>query len=245
MKNLLDSTEIPTIFLDRELNVKRFTSHATKVLPLIPSDIGRPIRHIVSNLKHGNPAKDAEEVLKKPALKELEVEAKDGHWYSMRILPYRTADNVIDGVVVSFLDIHDRKTVSSKIESLNQSLQEARDFAEGIIATLREPLLVLNEDLRVISANRSFYRTFEAHPESTEGQFIFDLGNRQWDIPGLRELLEKIIPENNVFEAYAVEHTFPTIGFRKMLLNARKIAPGKSGKALILLAIEDVTEKRA
>ncbi len=245
MKNLLDSTEIPTIFLDKELNIKRFSSHATKMLPLIQSDIGRPISHIVSNLKQGNPAKDAEEVLKKPAIKELEVEAKDGHWYSMRILPYRTADNVIDGVVVSFLDIHDRKTISSKIESLNQSLREAHDLAEGIIATLREPLLVLDQDLRVISANSSFYRTFEAHPESTEGRFIYDLGNRQWDIPGLRELLEKIIPENNVFEDYAVEHTFPTIGFRKMLLNARKIAPGKSGKALILLAIEEVTEKRA
>ena len=245
MKNLLDSTEIPTIFLDRELNIKRFSSHATKLLPLIQSDIGRPISHIVSNLKYGNPAKDAEEVLKKPALKELEVEAIDGHWYLMKILPYRTADNVVDGVVVNFLDIHDRKTVSGKIESLNQSLQEARDLAEGIIATLREPLLVLNQDLKVISANSSFYRTFEAHPESTEGRFIYDLGNRQWDIPGLRELLEKIIPENGVFEDYAVEQTFPTIGFRKMLLNARKIAPGKAGKALILLAIEEATEKRA
>jgi PAS domain-containing protein len=245
MKNLLDSTEIPTIFLDRELNIKRFSSHATKLLPLIQSDIGRPISHIVSNLKYGNPAKDAEEVLKKTALMELEVEAIDGHWYLMKILPYRTADNVVDGVVVNFLDIHDRKTISGKIESLNQSLQEARDFAEGVIATLREPILVLNQDLKVISANSSFYRTFEAHPESTEGRFIYDLGNRQWDIPGLRELLEKIIPENGVFEDYAVEQTFPTIGFRKMLLNARKIAPGKAGKALILLAIEEATEKRA
>ena len=148
-------------------------------------------------------------------------------------------------MVVSFLDIHDRKTVSGKIELLNQSLREAQDLAEGIIATLREPLLVLDQNLKVVSANSSFYRMFEAHPESTEGRFIYDLGNRQWDIPGLRELLEKIIPENGVFEAYAVEQTFPTIGFRKMLLNARKIAPGKSGKALILLAIEEVTEKRA
>ena len=82
----------------------------------------------------------------------------------MRILPYRTADNVLDGVVVSFLDVHDRKTVADKIESLNQSLQEARDFAEATIATLREPLLVLDQDLRVVSANPSFYRTFQAQP---------------------------------------------------------------------------------
>ena len=245
MKNLLDSTEIPTIFLDRELNIKRFSSHATKLLPLIPSDIGRPIGHIVSHLKQGNPAKDAEEVLKKTAIKELEVEANDGHWYSMRILPYRTADNVIDGVVVSFLDIHDRKTVSAKIELLNQSLQEARDFADAIIATLRESLVVLDQELRILLANRSFYKVFEESPESTEGQFIYDLGNRQWDIPALRELLERIIPENGAFEDYAVEHTFPTIGLRKMRLNARKLTPEKTGRALILVAIEDVTEKRA
>jgi two-component system, chemotaxis family, CheB/CheR fusion protein len=243
MKNLLDSTEIPTIFLDRELNIKRFTSHATKLIPLIPSDIGRPISHIVSNLKQGNPVKDAEEVLKKPELKELEVEAKDGHWYSMRILPYRTADNVIDGVVVSFLDIHDRKTVSAKFEALNQSLKEARDFADAIIATLRESLVVLDQELTILLANRSFYKVFEESPESTEGRFIYDLGNRQWDIPALRELLERIIPENGAFEDYAVEHTFPTIGFRKMRLNARKLTPEKTGRALILLAIEDVTEK--
>jgi two-component system, chemotaxis family, CheB/CheR fusion protein len=245
MRNLLDSTEIPTIFLDSELNVKRFTSHATKVVHLIQSDIGRPISHIVSNLKYVNLAEDAAEVLRKPGLKELEVEGKNGRWYLIRILPYRTKDNAIDGVVVSFLDIYDRKTAADKIESLNQSLQEARDYAEGIIATLREPLLVLNQDLRVISANRSFYRMFEVDPESTEGRFIYELGNRQWDIPALRELLERIIPENDVFEDYAVEHTFPEIGFRKMLLNARKIAPGKAGKALILLAMEEVTGEKA
>jgi len=244
MRNLLDGTEIPTIFLDSELKIKRFTSHAAKVVHLIQSDIGRPLGHVVSNLKYGNLAEDAEDVLRRPRVKELEVEGKDGRWYLMRILPYRTIDNAIDGVVLSFLDIYDRKTAAEKIESLNQSLQEARDYAEAIIATLREPLLVLNEDLSVISANRSFYRTFEVNPDGTEGRFIYELGNRQWDIPALRELLERIIPENGIFEDYAVEHTFPAIGFRKMLLNARKIAPEKTGRALILLAIEDVTEKR-
>lgn len=247
MRNLLDSNEIPTIFLDSELRIKRFTSHATKVVHLIQSDIGRPISHVVSNLKYGNLAEDAEEVLRKPGLKELEVEGKDGRWYLMRILPYRTIDNAIDGVVISFLDIYDRKTAADKIESLNQSLQEARNYAEAIIDTLREPLLVLNEDLRVVSANRSFYRTFQVNPESTERRFIYDLGNRQWDMPGLRELLERIIPENNVFEDYEIEHQFPDIGLRKMRLNARKIATEKTGRALILLAIEieDETAKRS
>jgi two-component system CheB/CheR fusion protein len=245
MRNLLDSIEIPTIFLDNEQKIKRFTSNAAKLVHLIQSDIGRPISHVVSNLKYGNLAEEAWEVLKKPGLKETEVEGKDGRWYLMRVLPYRTADNVLDGVVISFIDVHERKTAADKIESLNQSLQEAREFAEAIIATLREPLIVLNQDLRVISANPSFYRTFHVSPGSTEGRLIYDLGNRQWDIPGLRELLERIIPESNFFEDYEVEHTFPDIGFRKMLLNARKIAPEKTRGALILLAIEDVTAKRS
>jgi len=243
VKNLLDSTEIPTIFLDDALNVKRFTPQATRVVPLIQSDIGRPIGHIASNLKYGDIAENSKEVLGKPGLKELEVEDKNGHWYLMRILPYRTIDNVIEGVVVSFFDIHDRKAAADKIESLNRSLQESRDYAEAIVATLREPLLVLDQDLRVVSANSSFYKTFQVERDGTEGRFIYDLGNRQWDIPGLRELLERIIPENGVFEDYAVEHAFPTIGSRKMLLNARRIAPGKSARALILLAIENLTGK--
>ena len=245
MRNLLDSIEMPTIFLDSELKIKRFTSHAVKLIHLIQSDIGRPINHVVSNLKYGKLAEDAGEVLRKPGLKEMEVEGKDGRWYLMRMLPYRTTDNVLDGVVISFLDVHERKTAADKIESLNQSLQEARDFADATIATLREPLVVLNQDLRVVSANPSFYRTFQVSPGSTEGRLIYELGNRQWDIPGLRELLEKIIPENNFFEDYEVEHRFPDIGFRKMLLNARKIAPDKTGRALILLAIEEVTAKRS
>jgi two-component system CheB/CheR fusion protein len=244
MRNLLDGAEIPTIFLDNGLNIKRFTSHATKMVHLIQSDIGRPISHVGSNLKYGNLAEEAEEVLGKAGVKELEVEDKNGRWYLMRILPYRTIDNVIDGVVVSFIDIHDRKTAADKIETLSQSLQEARDYAQAIIATLREALVVLDQNLRVISANQSFYRMFQATPETTEGRFIYDLGNRQWDIPGLRELLERIIPANNVFEDYEVEHRFPEIGLKKMLLNARKITPDKTGRALILLAIEDVTGKR-
>ena len=244
MRNLMDSIELPTIFLDSDLKIRRFTSNAVKLVHLIQSDIGRPISHVVPNLKYDNLAEDAEEVLREPRLKETEVEGKDGRWYLMRILPYRTADNVIDGLVISFLDIHDRKTAADKIQSLNHSLQEARDFAEAIIATLREPLVVLNQDLRVISANRSFYRTFQVSPGSTEGRLIYDLGNRQWDIPGLRELLERIIPENDVLEDYAVEHDFPDIGSRKILLNARRIAAEKTGRALILLAFEDATVRR-
>jgi chemotaxis protein methyltransferase CheR len=104
---------------------------------------------------------------------------------------------------------------------------------------------VLNKDLRVVSANRSFFKVFQVSPEETEGRLIYDLGKRQWDIPKLREFLEEIIPEDNIFEGFEVEHKFPTIGPKKMLLNARKIIGKTEETELILLAIEDITKEKA
>ena len=126
---------------------------------------------------------------------------------------------------------------------VEQTLTELREYAENIVATVREPLVVLDADLRVVSANHSFYEVFAVKPEETQGQFVYDLGNRQWNIPGLRELLEEIIPKNNTFEGFQMEHDFPTIGRRIMLLNARRIPMEADETRLILLAIEDVTER--
>lgn len=105
-------------------------------------------------------------------------------------------------------------------------------------------MIVLDQDLRVVSVGRSFYEVFKVRPDQTLGQLIYDLGNKQWDIPRLRELLETILPEQATFDDYEVEHDFATIGRRIMLLNARQIqsVPGQGG--VILLAIEDITERR-
>jgi len=122
-------------------------------------------------------------------------------------------------------------------------VQEALEYADNIVATVREPLLVLGVDLKVVSANRSFYGTFKVTPEETEGKFLYNLGNRQWDIPKLRELLERILPEHTTFNDFKVEHDFETIGRRIMYLNARRIYREFNQTELILLAIEDVTER--
>jgi PAS domain-containing protein len=243
MRNLLDSTDIPTIFVDNDLCIRRFTAHAAKVAHLIPADCGRPLSHTVHNLKYEKLVEDAQGVLKTLAYREAEVETKEGHWYLMRILPYRTVDNVIDGVVIAFLDIHEQKMAAETIRRLHEAVQIHREYAENIIDTLREPFLVLDRNLRVVSANRSFYKRFHANAEETAGTFVYDLGNRQWDIPRLRELLEKIIPKDTLFEDFEVEHDFPNIGFRRMLLNARKIHHREGGEELILLAMEDVTDR--
>jgi two-component sensor histidine kinase len=123
-------------------------------------------------------------------------------------------------------------------------IEEARAFAQAIIDTVREPILVLDQDLRVITASRSFYRTFKVGPEDTEGRLLYELGDGHWDIPKLRLLLEKIVPEHGVMEDYELEYEFPTIGPRTMRLNARKVFYEKGSHTTILLGIEDITEKR-
>jgi PAS domain S-box-containing protein len=125
-----------------------------------------------------------------------------------------------------------------------ETFREAQKYAESIVETIREPLVVLTADLRVTSANRSFYQTFKVMPEETEGQFIYDIGNQQWDIPVLREFLEEIIPKNSHFNDFEVDHEFPIIGRKKMLLNARRIHREGKGTEMILLAIDDITERK-
>ena len=120
----------------------------------------------------------------------------------------------------------------------------SQKYAESIVNTIREPLIALDQDLRVVTASRSFYDFFKVNPEETVGQLIYDLGNKQWDIPKLRELLETILPQKATFDNYEVEHDFTTIGRRIMLLNARQIQRVLGKKRIILLAIEDITERK-
>ncbi|MDD3846973.1 MAG: ATP-binding protein [Syntrophorhabdaceae bacterium] len=125
-----------------------------------------------------------------------------------------------------------------------RNAQGAREYSESIINTVREPLIVLDQDLRVVTASRSFYDVFKVRPEETAGQLIYDLGNKQWDIPRLRELLETILPQKATFDNYEVEHDFTAIGRRIMLLNARQIQRVSGKERIILLAIEDITERK-
>jgi PAS domain S-box-containing protein len=132
----------------------------------------------------------------------------------------------------------------AKRKRSEETFTEAQKYAESIVETIREPLLVLDSDLRVLSANRSFYESFKVTPNETIGNLIYDLGNRQWDIPSLRTLLEDILPKNNKFDNYEVEHVFSSIGHKIMLLNARRIIQKEIGSQMILLAIEDITKHK-
>ena len=125
-----------------------------------------------------------------------------------------------------------------------QQLKEALEYSENVVSTMREPLLVLDANLRIISANRSFYEMFFVAPQETEGKHIYEVDKGQWDIPKLRELLEDLLPKNTSFDNYEVDHEFTNLGRRIMVLNARRIHDGGSKTQRILLAIEDITERR-
>jgi two-component system CheB/CheR fusion protein len=245
MKNLLDSVGTGTLFLDHQLVIRRYTPAAVKAYRLIGSDVGRPLSDITSNLDGVDLGADLQSVLDTLIPIEREVHTVDGNWYLVRIQPYRTLDNVIEGVVLTFTAVTEFKLASEAAQRAISELaaaqtavtQLARELAEGIVNTVVEPLIVLDNKLEVVSASRSFYEHFKVMPEETVGRKIYRLGNGQWDIAALRELLENILPHNQVMEAYVVEHDFAGLGQRRMVLNARRIVTALGNTELILLAM--------
>jgi len=135
-------------------------------------------------------------------------------------------------------------TINDELGIRNREISDARDFSEAIIATIREPLIVLNEDLKVQKANESFYKQFRTMKSDVEGHFFYDLGNGQWDIPDLRKLLNEVLTKNKVVHDFEIAHEFPSIGKKIVILNARTMVKMGGKESLILLAIEDITERR-
>ena len=246
MNNLLAGTGIGTVFVDHALRIVRFTPAATHIINLIQSDIGRPVGHIVSNLDGYNSLlEDTQVVLDTLAHKEIDVQTRNGTWYTMRIQPYRTLDNVIEGAVLTFVDITVARQLQNELNDAQMretSLQNAQGrLAESIVNTVNEPLLVLDTDLRVVLGNETFFNTFKVSQAESVGKLLYNLGNRQWNIPALQKLLEDILPNKSVFNDYEIIHDFEDIGIRKMLLNARRIENGPGQDEMILLDFRDVT----
>lgn len=231
LNNLISSVEMAIVMVGPDLRVRRFTPLAEKLLNLIPSDVGRPLADIKLNLET---LPDLEplltEVLTSVTPQEHDVRDKHGHWYSLRLRPYRTTDNKIDGVVVMLVDI--------------DLLKRAQIYTESIVATVHEPLLVLDDNLKVRTASRAFYHEFRESPETIEGRLLFELGNGQWDISELRRLLEEVLLLGKPFEDFEVEYEFEQLGKRTMVLNGRQLLQIDGPTQSILLAIQDITERK-
>ena len=156
----------------------------------------------------------------------------------------KTKERLVENIKRLKKQVTELKAADIKRDKAERLAKEAREYAEAIVSTVRESLLVLDADLKIISTNKAFYGTFKVIPKETKGRFIYDLGNKQWGIPKLRELLENILPYNSSFDNFEVAHKFPKIGERIMLLNARRIPRPPAKPRIILLAIEDITERR-
>jgi two-component system CheB/CheR fusion protein len=227
LTNLITSVHVAVVIVGRDLRVRRFSPMAEKLLNIRSSDAGRAITDIRMNLALPELGKLLAEAIDTVSPREHEVQGRDGHWYSLRVRPYKTLENRIDGAVLMLLDV--------------DALRQAREYAESVIATVRDPLLVLDAELRVRSANVAFYKTFGVRAAETVGRAVHELGNGQWDIPELRRLLEGILPTGSTLEDFVVERDFEHIGRRTMRIHARKlVAPGEERES-VLLAIEDVT----
>ena len=237
LSNLLSSTTLPVVMVDRGLRIRRSTSASAKHFKILPSDVGRPITDIRSEIAVQDLESLITEVIETLATKELEVQDKHDHWYSLQIRPYRTADDKIDGAVLVLNDIDLTK-------SAGERFKKAKEFAEGIVETVREPLAVLDSDLRVLYASSSFLATFKVSRTETERRFLYRLGSEQWNIPKLRALLERVATDNIPVKDFEVVHDFPDLGSRTMLLNAGRIHDPQGNEPLVLLAIEDITERK-
>lgn len=237
LSNLLAGSDVATVFLDETLCIMWFSPASTKLLDLMPSDIGRPIKNFALKVADEALLRDAEVVLRDLGGIDAEVRSDAGRWYLRRLLPYRTHDNRIAGVVVSFFDITARKQATDAVD-------EARIYAETIIETVRHPILVLDRELRVQSINPAFCEAFACPEEASAGYLLHELDHGAWDIPELRHLLQAVLTDDKPFQGFAVKHQFPRLGLRSMLLNARKLVRrGGDQRDLILLAIEDVTAR--
>ena len=357
LKYYLASTDIATLFLDKEKRILRYTPKINELFNIRPADQGRPITDQTNKLGYKNLNSDIKKVLKDLQTIEREVKHENGRTYLTRVLPYRTSSDKIEGVVMTFVDISSQKEMEenlrkskerfqalinassysvyrikpdwtelheldgqgffneSKIpfrtwlkkyihpddhkiinkavqkslenksllslehrffrtdnttgwastqavpmlnkneeiiewigaisditarKNAEKELKESKEYAERIIETLHEPLIILDSNLKVKSANDAFYKNFKVSPENTENKLIYELGNGQWDIPALRELLEDVLPKNNEFNDFVVEHEFKRIGYKIMLLNARRLDKVQ----LIFLGIRDITKEK-
>ena len=222
LQNILDSSGVATLFLDSALNIRFFTPAAKSLFRVIATDIGRPLADLTPLAADRDLLTDARSVLTSSAPVAREVETEGGGWYVRRILPYRTQDNRIDGVVITFADI-------SEIKAAEREVQAARAYSDSIIDTIRQPLVVLDEELRVVSANRSFYRTFGRAPGETVGRLLALADEGHSEIPGLPGFLERVRIGPVPVEDYEVEIELPLLGRRFLLLNAREIRDGPRG----------------
>ncbi|MCP3137387.1 CheR family methyltransferase [Pyxidicoccus xibeiensis] len=234
--NLLNTVDIPVVILDLERRIRRFTPKARSIMNVLPSDVGRPLEDITLNINVADLGPRVAEVMESALARELEVQDRSGRWYRMHLRPYQTTDHRIDGAILSLVDIDALKHHVSQVEW-------ARDYASGIVEAVQVPLMVLDADMRVLSANHAFFQAYGGSPAETVAKPVFELSGGAWDVPELRASLGQMLARNTSLQGLELEHVFPRLGRRRMSLSARSVH-SRTGVPMLLLAIEDITERQ-
>ena len=265
LNNYFRSNQNGLLFVDHDLLLKKFSPAAVRHINIRESDIGRPLSNITTNIKFETLIEDVKKVMLSGETIFREAESADGNIYQVMTMPYiRKESKKIDGAIISFYDITELKKVLHQLDITNDNLlrnnekmtvinrelsdrniqlNNSRKYTEEIFNTINDPLLIMDKDLKVIRATAGFYEMFKVTEKETEGVFLYDLGNKQWDIQALRNQLENVLPKQGFFKAFEVEHVFNQIGRKIMLLTARQFDTHTHQK-LTLLAINDLTDKR-
>ncbi|WP_316781127.1 chemotaxis protein CheB [Pedobacter antarcticus] len=265
LNNYFRSNVNGQLFVDRDLLLKKYSPGAVKHINILESDIGRPLSNITTNIKFETLINDIKQVILDEKTITREAEASNGKIYQVMTMPYiRKSSKEPDGAVISFYDITELKKVSrelditnkklhqnngeitlvnTQLQDRNEQLNNSKKYIEEIFNTIHDPLVILDKELKVVRATDGFYQTFKVSEHETEGNFLYNLGNRQWDIPVLRHQLENILPEQGFFKAFEVDHVFNVIGRKIMRLTARQFDT-YTDETLTLLAIHDLTDKR-
>jgi two-component system, chemotaxis family, CheB/CheR fusion protein len=235
--NLLSSMQLPIVMLSKDLRIRRFTPLAEKALNLLATDIGRPVSDLKPRINVPDLEQLLADVIYSAKTVEREVHDQDGHWYTMRINPYFVAADRVEGAVLQLLDI-------DQLKRAVEAAQLARNYSEAILATTRQPLVVLDDEMRVQTANRSFFETFGVSDRETRRHSIFELADGQWNSPKIHQLLDELVSKGESgMQDVEIEHELKRVGRRTFQLSAWSLKMG-ARQSQILLALEDVTDRK-
>ena len=229
--NLLSNVYIPIIMLGEDFRIRRFTPSAEKVFNIISTDIGRPISDLRMNLNISSLDSILNNVINTLESKEIDVQVNNGLWYRMKVRPYKTTDNKIDGVILAFIDMND-------VNFTERLIEEETDLAQTIIEGVHNPILLLNTGLVVKKANKGFYSTFQLTRENVEEASIFKIDNGSWDVPELRKLLEGILVSDDYVEYFELKTKFGKALEKKFQMNIRKLKLNSVDTGLMLISVE-------
>jgi two-component system CheB/CheR fusion protein len=228
--NLLVTVDVTVLIVGDDMRIRRFTPTAERVLNLIPGDVGRPVGQINTNLVIDNLEGLIRETIDTMTPKELEVQDRQARQYSLRIRPYKNIDNRIDGAVLTLVDI-------GAVKRYQQQVDRSREYLFETIALMREPALVLEDDQHVKIANQAFYQTFGMKPEDVIGMPVYDIRDKEWDIPRLRSLLHELATTDKPLDGVSIDHEFKSVGPRRLIVRGRRI-PLEEAKHLTLLSMD-------